>query len=341
MPAAPITPAAFAALPTKSQLRRIERLVRQALPLYGLPHDSGVKLLNYSENATYLVIPPGGPRRVLRINRPGYHPRNYIVTELAWVRDLKRDTSIVTAEPLPGLDGEYVQHVWHPSVPEPRNCVLMSFVEGAEPDDSNRLASFALLGETTAHLHRHAAGWKPAIPVLRERWDFDSMLGPAGHWGRWENGLGMTSAKKKNLARLLPVIRRRVDKIGYDRSRFGLIHADLRAANLLVNDGKVAVIDFDDCGHSWFIYDLAAALSFIETHPDVPAYIDAWLGGYTRVRRLSKQEIAEIPTFVMLRRMLLVAWVGSHADTAQAQAMGPKFTADTCALADAYLAKFD
>jgi Ser/Thr protein kinase RdoA (MazF antagonist) len=101
------------------------------------------------------------------------------------------------------------------------------------------------------------------------------------------------------------------------------------------------VIDFDDCGHSWFIYDLAAALSFIETHPDVPAYIDAWLSGYTRQRRLSKQEIAEIPTFIMLRRMLLVAWVGSHADTAQAQAMGPKFTDDTCDLADAYLSRFN
>lgn len=344
MPAAPITPAAFAALPTKAQLRRVEQLARQALPLFGLHPASAIKLLNYSENATYLITPPAGSsekeRRVLRINRPGYHPRNYILTELSWVRALKRDTAIITAEPLPGLDGEYVQHVWHPAVPEPRHCVLMTFVEGTEPDDSNRLASFALLGETTAQLHRHAAGWKPDHPVLRERWDFDTMLGPDGHWGRWENGLGMTPAKKKHLARVLPVIRRRVDKIGYDRGRFGLIHADLRAANLLVHEGKVAVIDFDDCGHSWFIYDLAAALSFIETHPDVPAYIDAWLGGYTRQRRLSKQEIAEIPTFIMLRRMLLVAWIGSHADTAQAQAMGPKYTADTCDLADTYLGRF-
>jgi hypothetical protein len=43
----------------------------------------------------------------------------------------------------------------------------------------------------------------------------------------------------------------------------------------------------------------------------------------------------------MLRRLLLVAWIGSHADTAQAQAMGPNYTIDTCALADAYLEKFN
>jgi len=340
----PITAAAFAALPTHAQLRRVEQLARQALPLFGLPPDSSVKILNYSENATYLITPPAGstgPRRVLRINRPGYHPRAFIATELAWVNALRRDTPLLTAEPLPGLDGEYVQHVWHPAVPEPRHCVLMTFVAGAEPDDTNRVASFALLGEVTARLHLHAAAWKPAQPILRERWDFDTMLGPDGHWGRWQNGLGMTPAIQRHLARVLPVLRRRVEAVGYSRARFGLIHADLRAANLLVNDGRVAVIDFDDCGHSWFIYDLAAALSFIETHPDVPACIEAWLGAYTQLRTLSKVELAAIPTFIMLRRMLLVAWIGSHADTAQARAMGPRFTTDTCALADDYLGKFN
>jgi Ser/Thr protein kinase RdoA (MazF antagonist) len=339
--AAPITPSAFAALPTNAQLRRVEHLARHALPLYGLPPASALRLLNYSENATYLVTPPAPtPPRVLRVNRPGYHPRPYIATELAWVQALRRDTAITTAEPLPGLDGELIQHVWHPAVPEPRHCVLMSFVPGTEPDDSNRLAAFSLLGEVTAQLHLHAFAWKPPHPVLRERWDFDAMLGDRPLWGRWQDGLGMTPAIRRHLARAIAVLRPRIESLGTSRARFGLIHADLRAANLLVHEGQVAVIDFDDCGHSWFIYDLAAALSFIETHPEVPACIDAWLSGYTRQRRLSKQEIAEIPTFIMLRRLLLVAWIGSHADTAQAQAMGPRYTTDTCDLADAYLAKF-
>lgn len=340
MSAAAITPAAFAALSTKQQLARIEKLVRQALPLFDLSPDSGVRLLNYSENATYLITPPTGPSRVLRINRPGYHPRSHILTELAWLHALKRDTSIIIADPVPGRDGEAIQYVWHPALPEPRHCVLMTFVEGTEPDDNNRLAAFELLGGVTARLHLHAAAWKPPHPVLRERWDFETMIGDKPHWGRWQEGLGMTPAKQRKLAKLLPVIRRRVDAIGYGRERFGLIHADLRAANLLVHDGQVAVIDFDDCGHSWFIYDLAAALSFIETHPDLQSYIDAWLRGYTALRKLSKQEIAEIPTFIMLRRLLLVAWVGSHADTEQAQAMGPQFTDDTLNLAETYLAKF-
>ncbi|MDR2845510.1 MAG: phosphotransferase [Puniceicoccales bacterium] len=342
-PTAPIAAAAaFATLPPAGQLACVEQLARQALPLYGLPPDSEIKLLNYSENATWLIRPTGAVApRVLRINRPGYHSRANILSELDWVLAVRRDTPIVTAEPIPALDGEYIQHIWHPSVPEPRNCVLFSFVNGTEPDETNRTAAFELLGEVTAQLHKHTVAWRPTRPVTRFRWDFDNMLGPRGYWGRWQDAPDMTPALEQQIAeRLLPVLRRRSAGIGYAPERFGLIHADLRAANLLVKDNTVAVIDFDDCGTSWLIYDLASALSFIEAHPDVPAYIDAWLRGYGKVRKLSAEEIAEIDTFVMMRRLLLWAWIGSHADTAQAQSVRPGYGTDTAVLIDRYLSRF-
>jgi len=333
----PISPAAFAALPTTQQLRRIEQLARQALPLYGLPQEAEIKLLNYSENATFLIHPPGLPPRVLRINRPGYHPRRHIVTELAWVKALRRESPVLTADVYEGLDGEAVQHIWHPSVPEPRNCVLMEFLPGTEPDEGNRLAAFSLLGEVTARLHTHASAWKGARDGGRHRWDFEAMLGKVSLWGRWQDGLAMTPAKQRLLSRVVRVLQPRIQAVGETNRRFGLVHADLRASNLLVHEGRVAVIDFDDAGYSWFIYDLAAALSFIETHPDMPAYVEAWLASYRKVRPLGRDELAAIDSFIMRRRLLLVAWVGSHSDTAQAQAMGPAFTDDTCALADQYL----
>lgn len=336
-PAAPPTHESFASLPTHEQLRRLELLARQALPLYGLPLESEVKLLNYSENATMLVSPPNASKLVLRINRPGYHPRAHIASEIDWVIALRRDTPVLTAEPIPALDGEYIQHIWHPEVPAPRNCVLMSFLDGSEPDDSNRVAAFSLLGEVTAHLHHHAERWKPVAPIRRHRWDFDAMLGPKPLWGPWKQGLGMTNPKSRLLDKLVKSLRPTIESIGESRRRFGLVHADLRTANLLVQGSRVAAIDFDDCGFSWFIYDLAAALSFLETHPDVPACIDAWLESYLRIRPLSRAERAAIPAFIMLRRMLLVAWIGSHADTAHAQAMGQAFTDDTCTLADHFL----
>jgi Ser/Thr protein kinase RdoA (MazF antagonist) len=111
-------------------------------------------------------------------------------------------------------------------------------------------------------------------------------------------------------------------------------------ANLLVEGTRTKVIDFDDSGFSWYLYDLGTALSFIEHRPDVPELVAAWLTGYRKVAALSAEDEAEIPTFIMLRRLLLVAWIGSHAETELARSQGVPFTEGACMLADRYLGKF-
>ena len=71
--------------------------------------------------------------------------------------------------------------------------------------------------------------------------------------------------------------------------------------------------------------------------PYVPELVDAWVRGYRAVAPLTAQDEAELPTFIMLRRLLLVAWIGSHSSTETAQAMGEEYTATSCRLAEHYL----
>jgi Ser/Thr protein kinase RdoA (MazF antagonist) len=98
------------------------------------------------------------------------------------------------------------------------------------------------------------------------------------------------------------------------------------------------VIDFDDCGFTWFMYDFATTVSFMEDHPRVPELREAWLEGYRAVAPLDAADEAELDTFVMLRRLLLVAWIGSHHTFAtEAAELGAGFTAGTCTLAEHYL----
>jgi Ser/Thr protein kinase RdoA (MazF antagonist) len=102
----------------------------------------------------------------------------------------------------------------------------------------------------------------------------------------------------------------------------------------------VKVIDFDDCGFSWFLYDCATTVSFFEHEPRVPGLIEAWVRGYRRIGEISAADEAEIGTFVMLRRLLLVAWIGSHCETDLAQSMGEDYTRGTVPLCEAYLARY-
>jgi Ser/Thr protein kinase RdoA (MazF antagonist) len=341
---------------------RLELIARDALAAYGLPPGTGLTLLNISENATYrLDDPQTGGRSVLRVNRPGYHSPAAIRSELAWVRALRADGVVSTPEVLPAVDGSLVAAGTHPDG-ERRNVVRFAWVDGVEPGGTRLVDDFRTLGAIAARLHRHVRTWSPPRGFTRFRWDYETSIGPRGHWGRWQDGMSVGTAERAVLGRLDEVLRERLAAFGDGPERFGLVHADMRLANLLVDadpeaggdpdtdaetgtgteigGGTVNVIDFDDCGLGWFLYDLGSSLSFIEHDPQVPALIEAWVAGYREVAPLSAQEEAELPTFVLLRRLLLVAWIGSHHDTDLAREMGPEFTRVSCDLAEDYLSRF-
>ncbi len=221
-----------------------------------------------------------------------------------------------------------------------RNVVLWEWLPGAEPDPEGDavLDGFRVLGAVSARMHAHARAWSPPAGFDRPAWDYEHTLGAGGWWGRWQDGLGMGAEELALLERLDDVIRRRLEAYGQSSDRFGLVHADIRLANLLVDDGHVRVIDFDDSGFAWFMYDFATTVSFMEDHPRVPELRDAWIAGYRSVAPLAADDEAELDTFVMLRRLLLVAWIGSHHTFAtEAAELGAGFTTGTCALAEHYL----
>jgi Ser/Thr protein kinase RdoA (MazF antagonist) len=190
-------------------------------------------------------------------------------------------------------------------------------------------------------MHLHARQWKQPAWFQRHTWDFETSLGEANpHWGRWRDGMGVDAAKAEHFGRTVELIGKRLKAYGQDNERFGLIHCDLRLANLLIDNGQVKVIDFDDCGFGWYMYDAATPVSFYEHEPHVPELIESWKTGYRRVLELPKADEAEIPTFVMLRRLLLVAWIGSHSETDLAKSMGLPYTEGTMGLCEEYLEKF-
>jgi len=333
-------------LSRREVLDRVEEVARRALARYGAPPDARVTLINVSENATFRVdgLPAGLSRNpegtaILRVHRLGYHSRAAIESELAWLEALRRDAGVRTPAVLPALDGSRVVTVPDPGA-EPRNCVMFEFLPGAEPPEESMVEGFEPLGALTARMHEHARAWRRPPGFTRFHWDYDAALGSEARWGRWQDGVGVDGEARELLSRLDATLRERLARYGRGPGRYGLIHADLRSANLLVDAagyGEAGVIDFDDCGFGWFMYDLAAAVSFIEHHPRVPEMIESWVRGYRSVRELPREDEAEIWTFIMLRRLLLVAWIGTHTGVQIARELGAGYTAGTCELAERYL----
>lgn len=332
----------FDSLSFEAQLPLLQELAQSACALFPLPDGVDVSLLNLSENATYKVQARDGRRWAMRIHRDGYHSKTAIASELAWLIDLRATGVVTTAAPVKGRDGELIQQLAHPRMARPRNIVLFDWETGAEPGIGEDLTgAFQDLGEVTARMHLHARSWKRPDWFTRLTWDFKTSLGEAApHWGRWRDGMGVDAERAQLFGRTVDLIGKRLAAYGQGTDSFGLIHCDLRLANLLIDGRAVKVIDFDDCGFGWFMYDAATPVSFYEHEPQVPGLIEAWKEGYRRVMPLSKADGDEIPTFVMLRRLLLVAWIGSHHETDLAKSMGLPYTAGTVGLCEAYLRQF-
>ena len=320
-------------------LERVTRCAQRALASYGCHPATAVRLLNVSENATYLVEDPEAGPSVLRVHRLGYHTEAEITSELAWMDALRSEAGVRTPRVLTAADGGRVVTVTDEAIGERRSCVRFEFLPGAEPADDSA-DHFTELGEITARMHRHAREWVRPPGFTRFHWGYDAAFGGLARWGRWQDGIGVGPAEREVLGRLDATLHGRLAAFGTGPGRYGLIHADTRLANLIVDDGgRVSVIDFDDCGFSWYLYDAGTSVSFFEHEPQVPALIDAWLTGYRRVLDLPAPDAAEIWTFILFRRLLLVAWIGSHKAVEIAQQLGAGYTRDSCDLAERYLSR--
>lgn len=327
-------------MPLQDLLKHLDRLANAALPLWPVPAGATARLINVSENATYLVEAEGF-RSILRIHRPAYHSRRGIEQELAWSQALAADGMVLTPPPIAGRNGELVQEGHAPGLAEPRFMVMFAFAPGRQPDENEDLAApFERLGAIAARTHLHSQGWQRPEPLERLVWDADAVFGPKANWGDWRDAPNVTPEIRAVLERAEALICRRLAAFGKGPERYGLVHADMRLANLLIEGETTRLIDFDDCGLGWFLYDFATGISFMEDHPQVPALRAAWVKGYRSVRPLPDVEEAEIDTFVMLRRMALLAWIGSHIEAPEPQAMAPHFAAGTAKLAAEYLARF-
>ncbi|WP_411025937.1 phosphotransferase enzyme family protein, partial [Salmonella sp. s54833] len=93
-------------------------------------------------------------------------------------------------------------------------------------------------------------------------------------WGDWRDAPALSAADAAVIEEAERKVIERLTDYGMGPERFGLVHADLRMSNLMVHNGKITVIDFDDCGWSWYLADLGAVVSFVEDTPDAARIID-------------------------------------------------------------------
>jgi Ser/Thr protein kinase RdoA (MazF antagonist) len=261
-----------------------------------------------------------------------------IKSELLWLKDLSQDTELELITPLVGKNDELVQQVKRQGNNN-SYAVRFAFEKGIESDGADQKAVFADLGRFAAICHLHVERWQKPKGFFRPTWNASAILDKDGLWGDWRQAPKVVGEIKATLEKAELKLHKALATYGMSSDRFGLIHADMRSANILVDNGKSRLIDFDDCGFGWFAYDFAASVSFFEHSDIVPELKEIWLKSYRKIRPFSKTDEDMLDAMILLRRMALLAWVQSHKETDLAQYYVKDFAINSASLAEKFLLK--
>lgn len=104
--------------------------------------------------------------------------------------------------------------------------------------------------------------------------------------------------------------------------RLGLIHADMHPNNVLVDGEQVRVIDFDDCGTGFWLYDLASTLTASIGKPDYHIIKNIWLSEYHQSRTIDPDTDELLDALGMARLLKLLGWLETRPDTLTSQIEG-------------------
>lgn len=313
---------------------------REALRSYNLDTDRvQARLIGYSENATYRCEDAeSGHSYILRLHRPGFRSKSHIRSEVQWIEQLRQDRVVSTPGVRRTASGELVGE-FSTADGTVQYAVLFEHMRGTEPSVDSLASVMFQIGTLTARLHQHARLWSRPEGFERPEWTIRTLIGQDSLWGRWTDTPEVDVIPGAR-SLLRDAERKATDELaeyGMARDRYGLIHGDLRSTNLLIEDTQVNVIDFDDCGFGWFMYDLACSLSFNEHHQMVDRWVQEWIRGYNCVHQLRAEDVYVIPALVMIRRLLLVSWLEARRETELANGIRGTFVEESVEIARKYL----
>lgn len=318
-----------------------DKLKYKIFNLYDLPEDTKVYHLKYSENFTYLLQSEKEKKKyVLRVNRPGYHKREELEGELLWMRKLHEDTDIELADVLQGRDGQYLQKLVFGEESSEYICTMFSFLEGENihRDNPEELLYFQKeIGKICAKLHLQSMSWKESRNLTRFSWDYEDLFGANCRWGDWSKSKELTEEWKDVIRHAVAIIKKRLEAYGKDENVFGLIHSDFNLNNILVEGNRVKILDFDDCGFGWYMYDFGSAM--LEYDENLREMAGAWLEGYESIRKVSQKDKDELFTFIIARKIICIGWFASHSDNDTVKRFTSSFYKKTMVLINQYVEK--
>lgn len=323
-------------------------LARSALRAWEID-CAALALIKQRENAVYKVVAADGRRYALRLHRSGYHTDRALRSELQWMAALQA-AGVDVPQVVPTTGADLFIVMAHPESGEQVQIDLFEWIDGVQLGTSEGglggnagdiAHTYRTIGAIAARLHNHAGEWALPEGFQRHAWDAEGLVGEQPLWGRFWELEQLTPDQRGLLVRARAVVAAELATMAAAPEHagcYGLIHADFAPENLLVGDGKVRLLDFDDAGFGWHLFELATALYFIRHDPAFALARDSLVEGYRAFRPLPEAVLAKLPVLMMARGFTYLGWVHTRKHSATARELAPGLIALACGLAEEFLA---
>ena len=326
------------------RLAAFDTLAANALKAWNLD-PVALRRIACRENAVYAVDLRHGRRVALRVHRYGYHDRASLNSEFLWMRALT-SAGIATPMTVPTPSGDMMVEVTSDAVSAPHLCDILEWVEGrslGSAEDPTPTAThttfetYSCVGNIAAQIHRHSETWQTPTGFVRPHWDREGCLGRTALWGIWSDLDVLDRHELRLLNAAAIALDRSLAALGKGRNVYGLIHADFVPENLLQHEGRVVVVDFDDSGYGWYLWELATAVFWYLGTPEYVHALDGYIAGYDAVRPLTESDLQLLPQFLLLRALVYLGWLHTRRTQRTARLMTGRVRELSRALAERVL----
>lgn len=269
-------------------------VLAEAVARFGIDPNS-VEPLDGFESYIFRCQRNGQPR-VLRISHALRRDANAVLGEIDWINYLYAH-GVNVCRAFPSRDGNLVERLG--SGKRPFSAALFEMARGVRPNtDSWQPPLFEAMGQMMGRMHALAKTYQPPPHVRRPHW-FEDVEGLA------EKFIPDQPCIIEKFNALIATTK----ALPRDRDSYGLVHIDFHGGNFFVENGQIALFDFDDCQYAWFADDIAMCLFYAVSHhcetPEELAFarhfMRHFLQGYRRENVLDPSWLAHIPLFLKRR----------------------------------------
>lgn len=319
----------FYSLALEQQEAHLLELAEKSLSSWNL--SGKLSLIKHRENAVYSLEADNGERYALRIHRAGYHSNESLKSELQWVNALK-ECGLGVPKAIVTKDGDFFAQVKTEAITEVRQVDLLIWVNGAQvgsveeglqSDPKQVRDNYLVIGQQAAKLHNQSSTWALPENFERHAWDTNGLVGEQPFWGKfWELEV-LTEEQRHRIIKARDLVRQDLLVFGQGADDYSMIHADFVPENILVEGDNVEIIDFDDAGFGWHLFEIATALYFIQDDPSYAIAKQSLIEGYRSLRELADSKLEHLSLFMVARSFTYLGWVHTRAETETAKELTP------------------